>query len=180
MFAIGRTTAEAPSMNTEDYLHYTELNLKRTSRVEKTIKLSDDMKTALDKITTKQHWVVLAESWCGDVPHNLPVIHKMAVYQSLIELHILLRDQNLDIMDAYLTNGGRSIPKLIAFDQTLEKELFTWGPRPEPLTHEIGKLKEVGAEYPEIIEASQKWYNKDKAATLQREFIELIRKVTTA
>jgi hypothetical protein len=95
----------------------------------------------------------------------------MAMFQPLITLRILLRDNNLDIMDAYLTNGGRSIPKLIAFDAKFDKVFFTWGPRPVALQEEIDKLKTLETLFPAIAEMSQKWYNKDRGRHVQEELL---------
>lgn len=170
-FAAGKTTGEAPEVNTEFYLQYTKMNLSRTTRVERKTELTDDIKAALSAITEPQQWVVLVESWCGDVPHSLPILNKMSEYQPLIKLYILLRDNNLDVMDAYLTNGGRSIPKLIALNNTLDTELFTWGPRPKVLQNQIDELKSAGLAYPEIAEKSQQWYNKDQGQEIQQELL---------
>jgi hypothetical protein len=170
-FTINKTTGELPEVNTKLYLHYTKLNLSRTARVEKKIELTDEIKNVLGNIKKPQNWVVLAESWCGDVPHSLPIIHEMAMFQPLITLRILLRDNNLDIMDAYLTNGGRSIPKLIAFDAKFDKVFFTWGPRPVALQEEIDKLKTLETLFPAIAEMSQKWYNKDRGRHVQEELL---------
>lgn len=174
-FALNKTTGEAPEVNTEFYLHYTKLNLSRTSRVEKKVLLTDELIIELQKINQPQTWVVIVESWCGDVPHNLPIIDKMTEIQPLVELHILLRDENLEVMDKYLTNGGRSIPKLIAFSENLEKELFTWGPRPHALQNEIDEWKAEGLAYPEVAEKSQQWYNKNKGEDLQKELLKLLK-----
>jgi hypothetical protein len=176
-FAINKTTGELPEVNTEFYLHYTKLNLSRTTRVEKKAELTDEIKNILGNIKEPQNWVVLVESWCGDVPHSLPIIHKMTIFQPLITLHILLRDDNLDVMDKYLTNDGRSIPKLIAFDKKFDKELFTWGPRPIALQEEIDKLKALETPYPEIAEISQKWYNKDSSQHVQKELLNCLTSV---
>ena len=37
-----------------------------------------------------------------------------------IELKIVLRDENEELMNEFLTNGSRSIPKLIVLDENLE------------------------------------------------------------
>lgn len=176
-FALNKTTGEAPEVNTEFYLHYTKLNLSRTSRVEKKVLLADGILTELAKISQPQIWVILVESWCGDVPHNLPIIQKMTEFQPLIKLQILLRDENPNVMDKYLTNGGRSIPKLIAFNEDLSQELFTWGPRPEALQAEIDTWKAAGTLFPEIAEKSQQWYNQDKGQQLQKELLQRIEAV---
>ncbi|SOE21179.1 Thioredoxin [Spirosomataceae bacterium TFI 002] len=173
-FALGKTTGQDEKVNTEFYLHYTKMNLSRTKRVEKTASINSEIKAALDKIKAPQKWLIIAESWCGDVPHNLPLIQKMSEHQPLIEIRLILRDENLEIMDQYLTNGGRSIPKLIAFNENFTTELFTWGPRPAALQTFIDNQKSLDLPFEEVIENTQKWYNKDKGVELMGEFVGLV------
>ncbi|MEC3882472.1 thioredoxin family protein [Halobacillus sp. HZG1] len=72
--------------------------------------------------------IVLTEDWCGDAMLNLPIFLKIAE-QGHIPVHFLLRDENLELMDQYLTNGrSRSIP-IIIFIDTNGNEVGTWGPR---------------------------------------------------
>ena len=74
-------------------------------------------------------WFVLTEGWCKDAAQIVPVLHALAKLNSNIELKVLLRDDNLDLMDQYLTNGKRrSIPRLIAVDPDVMEELSSWGP----------------------------------------------------
>jgi len=125
----GKTSGEnhSPSM-----LDYTYLNNKRMDRLDKTSKLSEALISSLKQIITKQHWLILVEAWCGDVAQNLPAIARMAEQNKNIELSIIFRDENNEIMNEYLTQGARSIPKLVIFDEGFN-ELTTWGPRPDPV-----------------------------------------------
>jgi hypothetical protein len=165
---------------------FTKLNVQRMSRIDKTLELKEELKKELQNPDEKWYWVVLAEGWCGDVSQNLPVIAKIADASGNIDLKILLRDQNLDIMDQYLTNGGRSIPKLICLDADSLSELGTWGPRPEVLQKMVMEAKEKKdpdrprKEWVEDIhEKMHKWYADDKGETIQKEFIGLIKKWET-
>ena len=72
--------------------------------------------------------IVLTEDWCGDAMMNLPILLKIAE-KSQMEVRILLRDENLELMDQYLTNGtSRSIPIFIFINENGE-EKAVWGPR---------------------------------------------------
>jgi len=73
--------------------------------------------------------LVITEPWCGDSLAVLPVVLKLFGQVGSSEIRIVLRDQNLELMDRYLTRGGRAIPILILLDETCA-ELFHWGPRP--------------------------------------------------
>jgi len=158
----------------EDLTNYSLLNDKRMKRLDKTIKILDDTKQFLKTIKSPQTWLVFTEGWCGDAAQNLPVIHKMAEVNSNINLQLVLRDENLELMDLFLTNGGRSIPKLIALDKDLNI-LFTWGPRPQTATNMVLDYKtKHGSLDAKFKQDLQVWYNKDKGESIQNDFKELI------
>ncbi len=165
----GKTTGNDQS---EAMIAYTKMNLVRMNRWDKTAKLTDELKHVLLK-APKQKWLVLNEGWCGDAAQNLPVLNKMADFAFNIDLEIILRDENLDIMDEYLTNGGRSIPKLIAIDEQNEV-IFTWGPRPQKMQDRVMELKADGQPYAEEV---HKMYAKDRATSIQTEFVSLLSEI---
>jgi len=159
-----------------DYiLNYSKLNNSRMKRLDKTTKISDETAQEIQKLATPQTWLVLTEGWCGDAAQNLPVIHKMAELNKNINLKLVLRDENLALMDLFLTNGGRSIPKLIALD-TDNNVIDTWGPRPQVATKMVEDYKEKhGSLDPQFKEYLQVWYNKDKGLSTQEDFVSLIK-----
>ena len=122
-----RTTG---SNQTAEFVDYGKINLQRMNRVYKTSVLTDGMKNALQTLSRKVVFVVITEGWCGDSAQIVPVFERMREQCPNIELKFLLRDEHLDIMDLYLTNGARSIPKLVCLDSNSLELLFTWGPRP--------------------------------------------------
>lgn len=151
---------------------YRKLNLTRINRVEKTYEPSDNIKNIISEID-KQIWMVITEDWCGDSAQNLPAIAKIALLNNNVSLKIVLRDRNLDLMDLYLTDGKRSIPKLIALDEELN-EIFIWGPRPRKAQEYFDNLKNQGLVKEEIIKEIHSWYAKDKCQSLENEFIQLL------
>lgn len=156
-------------------VNYTKLNFSRMKRILKTTPISDEVLNTVECLSDKLTWVVLVESWCGDAAQNLPVFAKIAEANPNINLRILLRDDNLDVMNQYLTNGGMSIPKLIALDENLN-ELGTWGPRPKFLQDWMYENKaNPKMEMSELKEKFQIWYTKDKGQTLQKEMVSLMR-----
>ena len=159
---------------TEDLTHFSMLNVKRMDRLDKKIELSEDTILRLQKLDKKQLWLVLTEGWCGDAAQNLPVIEKMAKQSSHIELRLILRDENPEVMDLFLTNGARAIPKLISFDEDLNV-LFTWGARPSIATQMVTDYKaKHGKLDPEFKKNLQVWYNKDKGQNVQSDVVTLI------
>lgn len=160
----------------EDLTNYSSLNDKRMKRLDKTIKISDDVKTSFENVKRKQKWLVLTEGWCGDAAQNLPVLNKLAELNENIDLQVVLRDDNLELMDLFLTNGGRSIPKLIVLDENNEA-ISAWGPRPTTATKMVADYKaKHGKLTPEFKKDLQVWYNKDKGADVQKDFLEIIQK----
>lgn len=154
---------------------FTKLNQARMKRLDKTQKLLPEAVDTMKKIREKQTWLILTESWCGDAAQNVPVLKKMADENLLIDIRLVLRDDNDDLMQKFLTNGGRSIPKLIAIAENNLSELFTWGPRPQKANDMVkAMIAEQGGITDEVKTAVQLWYNKDKGIEVQKEMIELL------
>lgn len=155
---------------------FTKLNRARMKRLDKTQQILPELEIITKQITDKQVWLVLTESWCGDAAQNVPVLQKLAEMNPLIDLRLVLRDDNDELMQKYLTNGGKSIPKLIAVSADLEKELFTWGPRPAAAQVEVKRLLEENGGFNEKVkEGIQIWYNHDKGISMQHELMELLK-----
>ncbi|MCO6501433.1 MAG: thioredoxin family protein [Vicingus serpentipes] len=160
---------------TEEMINYTKLNYSRMKRIMKTTPISEDVIKTVDCLNDPLTWIVLAESWCGDAAQNIPVFAKIAEGNPNINLRIVLRDENPQLMNQYLTNGSKSIPKLICVDENL-KELGTWGPRPQFLQNWLYKEKaNPTMEMSALKEQFQVWYTKDKGQTLQREMVLLMK-----
>ena len=171
----GKSTGTEQS---EDLTNYSMLNDRRMKRLDKTIKISEETIQEFQKVKQPQTWLVLTEGWCGDAAQNLPILDKIASDTANIDLKIVLRDENLDLMDLFLTNGGRSIPKLIALDKD-NNVLDFWGPRPTIATKMVADYKEKnGALDPQFKQDLQVWYNKDKGKSVQEDFVNLVAKLS--
>lgn len=167
---------ESPNLDDEDEAKHYEnrkLNLQRTRRIDKTFEPSEELKNQISEINSAQTWFAITESWCGDSAQNLPHLNKIAKLNSNISLRIILRDDNTEIIDQYLTNGSRSIPKLIAFNQD-EKEIFQWGPRPKIAQQLVLKLKADGLDKADLNKELHTWYSKNKGKELEKEISNLI------
>jgi hypothetical protein len=169
----GKSTGTEQS---EDLTNYSMLNDRRMKRLDKTIKISEETIQEFQKVKRPQTWLVLTEGWCGDAAQSLPILNKIASYTANIDLKIVLRDENLDLMDLFLTNGGRSIPKLIVLDKD-NNVLDFWGPRSTIATKMVTDYKEKnGILDPQFKQDLQVWYNKDKGKSVQKDFINLFAK----
>jgi len=136
LFEEGKTTGPKQS---EELTYYTGLNIRRMTRLNKTIKITEELKSMIAGIDRDQLWLVISEGWCGDAAHGLPLMEKLAALNDHIQFRIIMRDENLDVMDAYLTNGSRSIPKLIMMQAENLEEFARWGPRPQALQEIVDK-----------------------------------------
>ena len=168
-----RTTGADQS---EAYQEYTRMSLQRMLRWNKTAKVSEPMQALMKSIAHPQLWLVITEAWCGDGAQSIPYLAKLAELNPLITLRFLFRDEHPEVMDAYLTNGNRSIPKLVATSGDLQEELFTWGPKPQYLMELLAAFKKNPGErtYPALLEEMHGWYAKNKHQDLEAELIPLL------
>jgi hypothetical protein len=159
------------------YVHYTKLNFQRMKRLNKTVEVPAQLTKLLQQKATNWRWMTITEPWCGDAAQCVPVIEKLALAAGGVETLYILRDEHPTVMDAYLTNGGRAIPKLICLDEK-GAEVFTWGPRPAVIQEVMNRLKADGVtEISEIVEAIQKAYNDDKQNGIYQEFEALLQQL---
>ena len=166
------TTGEQKS---EALANYTMLNDRRMKRWDKTLKVSDEQVDLINQSNKKITWLVLTESWCGDAAHLMPVMNKVASLNDSLDFKVVLRDENLELMNSFLTNGNQSIPKMIAIDSKSGDVLNTYGPRPSEATQMVNDYKEAhGKLTPEFKEDLQKWYNKDKGQNALGDLIKLL------
>jgi len=158
----------------EALLDYSMLNERRMKRLDKTIQLSEETITTAKSVQEPVTWLVLSEGWCGDAAQTLPIINKIANQSDFIDLKIVLRDENEELMNQFLTNGGKSIPKLIALNKHNEV-INSWGPRPSFATKMvqdyIEKNGQLDADFKQDL---QVWYNKDKGADTQKDMLTLL------
>ncbi|WP_375240704.1 thioredoxin family protein [Polaribacter sp.] len=170
MLEEGKATGPIQS---EALTNYSLLNDKRMKRLDKTIKISEETISEFKKVTAPQTWLVITEGWCGDAAQNIPVLQKIADITDKVDLKIVLRDENLPLMDLFLTNGGRSIPKLIALDKD-NNVINTWGPRPSTATKMVADYKEEhGSLDAQFKQDLQVWYNKNKGKNVQEDLVKL-------
>lgn len=173
LLAEGKTTGDKQS---EAMVGYGKMNVQRMKRLNKTIQLLPELEDVVQGLTRKMTFLVITEGWCGDAAQNVPVFNKLTEHNNQIDVKLILRDENLEIMDGYLTNGGRSIPKLIALDSSTLEVIGTWGPRPETAQVMVSEFKKIeNGDYSEFVKEVQLWYTKDKTNSMQQELITLLK-----
>jgi Thioredoxin len=174
-FAEGRSTSNDPYFNTPKNIEYTALNLKRMDRLEQVPPLEPATIAAAQAVVRPVLALVITESWCGDGAQTVPVLHRIAEASGgRLELRVVLRDEHPDLIDAFLTNGGRSIPKVLFLDPLTLDVLTTWGPRPAPAQTFVREAIAAGMPYDERNTKLHTWYAHDKTATTQAEIREIL------
>jgi hypothetical protein len=160
---------------TESNTSYTKLNDARMRRLDKTVKIPEEIEDKFKNFRGSQTWLVITESWCGDAAQSMPVMNKLAELSEGIDLKVIYRDAHPELMDAFLTNGTRSIPKLIVFNHETDEITNEWGPRPSAATQMVNEYKKLhGQLTPEFKQELQSWYNKDKARNILEDLSEII------
>lgn len=172
---LQQETPAAPYDDPE-FLDYLKLNHIRMHRWLKKGELKDELKNTIKSIDQKQTWYLIAEPWCGDAAHSTPFIFLMAKENTNITLKVVLRDTPPLMIEDYLTNGGKSIPKLVIRNSN-EEDLLVWGPRPAECQVLYEKLMDEEADFEKNKIELQKWYNKDKGDSIQNELNKLLAKL---
>ncbi len=162
-------------VHTESLAQYTLLNDSRMRRLDKTTIIPIEVKEAFENFNGNQTWLVLTESWCGDAAQSMPMMNALTELSPNIEFRVAHRDENLALMNLFLTNDTLSIPKLIVLDHDSQEIIGDWGPRPSTATQMVDDYKaEHGALTPEFKRDLQVWYNKDKGQTIAADLVKLI------
>jgi hypothetical protein len=155
------------STQTPELLEYSLLNEKRMERILKHNSIHSNL---LPHQTSR--WMVITEGWCGDSAQILPYLHKFADLQRT-ELKVVLRDEQDELMNLFLTNGTRSIPIVVFMNENNEVR-HQWGPRPSILAEWVKKWKAEGLTKEEFNPLIHKWYADDKGETCIKEWESLL------
>jgi len=165
----GKSTGHEQS---EALTHYSELNVTRMNRLDKTMTVAAEFAEQLKELKGDYFWLVISEGWCGDAAQLVPIFHKMAELSPNIEMKIALRDDNDALMNLFLTNGARSIPKLIIIDKNTLEILGDFGPRPQEAKQLILDYKAEHGVVDETAKTNlQLWYLHDKGLSTQKEIM---------
>lgn len=153
------------------YHNYIKLNKSRISRYEKTAVLDD---TIFDKskYTACKNIILIGENWCGDIGNNIVYINRIAQLYD-INFRVVYRDENTELIDAFLTNGGRAIPIVLFLDSEYQL-LGKWGPRPKAIQSFMEEeKKKTDFNKEKVLEEIQSIYNKNKGEYLQKDLSEI-------
>ena len=132
-----------------------------------------DLVERLRSLPARRHLLVLSEDWCGDALNTLPPLSRLVEAVPHLDMRILERDQNLDLMDTHLTGTSRAIPVVMTLDEQY-RELGWWGSRPAALqqwvTSEAAQALSKEDRYLEM----RRWYGRDHGRTALAEITALL------
>ena len=143
-----------------DQLTVHDLHYKKVMIDDKT-NLSDNLKI-----------LVITEPWCGDSTAILPVLQKL-FEKTNVKIRILRRDDNLELIDQFLTKGGRAIPIILILNDAGEY-LGHFGPRPTEAQNIFNEHRDAiqkgDIEKSEVIRKIRTFYAKDKGQAILSDF----------
>lgn len=157
------------------YAKYYSINLKRIERLDKNFTLTNAQKEKISQVIPGFQLLIITEGWCGDAAQVMPVVNVM-MNEIGVEQKIVLRDENPELMNQYMTDGAKSIPILIGVGSE-GNELFRFGPRPQHGMELLKKHKENPQEYTDeqFHQDLQVWYNQDKGESIFNEFLAVMK-----
>jgi hypothetical protein len=155
------------------YLESVEKNQELWHGIYERALISPEMMEEAGRIPGTWHLLALSEDWCGDALNLLPVLARLTEEIPSLDLRVLSRDENLDLMDAHLTDGrSRSIPVVLLLDDDCVERGW-WGPRPGPL-QEWFVSKGLSMPSAERYKRVRRYYAKDRGRTMLKELVHLM------
>jgi len=172
----GRTSG---SIQSDALINYTKLNFKRMKRLNKTLTVNPELIKLIEDVGINMRWLIITEAWCGDAAQNIPYLAQLGQIASNVRLSLVYRDENPELMNDYLTNGARSIPKLVVFNEATEP-IAVWGPRPSEVQEMVMDYKnqlDPKPNFEDFAASIHKWYTTNKNQLLEQELFAIFRKV---
>ncbi len=162
----------------EEFLRAATANAEMWHAMATRAQVPEEVLREVEAIGGRWHLLVLAEDWCGDAINTLPVLAALAARASNLDLRVLPRDANPDLMDAHLTGTSRSVPVVMLLDANYVERAW-WGPRPAPLQGwviQTGRALTKEDRYREV----RRWYARDRGTTTLAEVVAALRLAGTA
>ncbi|AIY04718.1 thioredoxin [Planococcus sp. PAMC 21323] len=125
----------------DSYMAQMESNQHKSYSIYEKFELPKDPEFLALLKDKKPHVLVITEDWSGDAMMNNAILRKIADAAD-IAVHCIYRDDNLELMDRYLTNDERSIPKYIVLSES-GHVIGEWGPRALKVQEFVDQKKSV-------------------------------------
>ncbi|MTB53116.1 thioredoxin family protein [Lewinella sp. W8] len=177
LLAEGKTTG--PNQ-TKTYLDAAVQNQSRMNRLDRRSRFTEALEEAMEGLSGNYLMLAITEGWCGDAAQLLPLFNHLAELSRHLDLKLVLRDENQELMDLFLTNGARGIPIIIFLHPETLEVITHWGPRPAPAQQMVMDYKKDPSpdkDYDAFNVALHTWYARDKTATTQAEVVEVLKRL---
>ncbi len=175
--SINTLLQNAPTLSAEEaqQLTYIQNNFETVKGILATYEPSAEIKILSEKLSSIQVYIIM-ENWCGSSAANVPYIAKILETIPNVSITITPRDANEDFMNAYLSNGKKSIPIVVAFDK-LGNELFVWGSATQKQTTYASTLQAQNLPFPDFIAAMKLWFADNNATAIEEDFTDILKSV---
>ena len=150
------------------YLGSVTKNAEVWQAMYRTASVAPELVERLRAVASDLRLLLLSEDWCSDCFSAVPLIARLADAAG-IELRVLARDANPDLMDAHLTSATRSIPVLMVLDSDHNVRAW-WGPRPAALQ----RWYRNEPPSPERSRRKRAWYARDRGRTVLAEVLDTV------
>jgi hypothetical protein len=175
---VSEKSPETARYKEQNLYKYAHAALEITQKVEKTLTLEKKLFNEIIKWCKTAPFSLnismIAEPWCGDISHILPVLYAIQVAsEEKISVSIYLRDSNEELMNLFLTNGGKAIPILLFLNQN--ELVAKWGPRTAAASEKLTVLKSQNLPTSDLYRQLSEWYEQDKTKAFQDELYTIFR-----
>ncbi|MDA0752464.1 MAG: thioredoxin family protein [Verrucomicrobia bacterium] len=157
------------------YRFYSKYNIERQRQVEALWRPSAGFRAAVEN-TPAGIWLFITDDWCVDSAYSLPLIQWGAQQRPDVELRILMKDDQPDIMDLFLTQGKRSIPKWVGLGRGGEV-MFSWGPQPDAIRAIRQALMDGGVEGRLVSQTTVEWYANEGWLEVDKELTTILSQI---
>lgn len=160
----------------QSFLEYSQKNVEQMRANAAAVEIDAELAAKAKGFGREARLLVIGADWCGDVVANIPAVARLAELNPKIQLRVVDRDRHLDLMQHFQTNGGNSIPIVIAAPADFSRH-ERWGPRPAAcqaiMDENKGKMPKE-----EIYPMIKTWYTEDKSRTLLGEIWGAVERAT--
>jgi hypothetical protein len=165
-FRSGLTFAQMVASATTNVELYTSIRSRASA--------SDEFVQRIAESGRRWHLLVISEDWCGDAVNIVPFVDALAAASPDVEVRLIARDENLDLMDQHLTNGrSRSIPVVLVLDDEFVERGW-WGPRPRALQQWFESPEAQGMTKDDRYKELRRWYARDRGYAILDEITQVI------
>ena len=163
----------------KELVPYYAINLKQSRDIRKNFRYNPGMEKKAKSYNAELKFLVISEGWCEDASQIVPVVDRLAETIG-VECKIVFRDENLELMEEYHTNGSFSVPIVIGVTPEGE-EAFRFGPRPAKAMVFTNRFKKDPDKYSkdDFIEDLDRFYLENHGQDIITEILTLIEEYTT-